>query len=73
MPTQAETADAALANLAAYQTAHVTVAAAAEMTVDMVTDNVFTPAEALQSLAGFVSQYRDRLAALDGHNHEVRA
>jgi len=37
-----------------------------------VTDNVFTPAEALQSLAGFVSQYRDRLAALDGHNHEVR-
>lgn len=72
MPTLAETADRALSNLQAYQTAHVTMAAAAEMTVDLVADHVFTPAEAVQALTEHVDRYRARLAALDGHKHEVR-
>lgn len=70
--TACERADRALANLQAYQVAHVTMAAAAEMTVDLVADHVFTPAEALQALTEHVDQYRARLAALDGHNHTVR-
>ena len=70
MPTLAETADRALVNLAAYQTAHITMAAAAEMTVDLVADLVFTPAEALQALTEHVDRYRAQLARID---HEVRA
>lgn len=66
MSTLAQKADRAQAALQAYQVAHINLAAAAEMAVDLVADHIFTPAEALQSLAGFVSQYRDRLAALDG-------
>jgi hypothetical protein len=68
--TACERADRALANLAAYQTAHVTMAAAAEMTVDLVADHVFTPAEALQALTEHVDRYRSQLARID---HEVRA
>jgi hypothetical protein len=41
-------------------------AAAAGMTVDLVADHVFTPAETLQALTEHVDQYRERLAALDG-------
>jgi hypothetical protein len=66
MPTLSETADRALANMQAYQVAHVTMAATAEMVVDMVAGNAFTPAEALQALTEHVDQYRARLAALDG-------
>jgi hypothetical protein len=66
MPTLAQSADRALSNLAAYQTAHVTMAAAAEMTVDLVADHVFTPAEAVQALTEFVGLYRKTLATLDG-------
>jgi hypothetical protein len=66
MSTLAETADRAQAALQAYQTAHVTMAAAAEMTVDLVADHVFTPAEAVEALTEFVGEYRARLAELDG-------
>jgi len=66
MPSLSQKADAALANLQAYSTAHLNMAAAAEMVVDMVAGKAFTPAEAVQALAGFVSQYRAKLAALDG-------
>jgi hypothetical protein len=41
-------------------------AAAAEMTVDLVADHVFTPAETLQALTEHVDQHRARLAARDG-------
>jgi hypothetical protein len=70
MPTLSQIADRALSNLAAYQSAHVTMAAAAELTVDLVADHVFTPAEALQALTEHVDRYRAQLARID---HEVRA
>jgi hypothetical protein len=66
MSTLAQKADTALANLAAYQTAHVTMAAAAEMVVDLTIDGTFTAAEALSALAEHVARYRDELAAIDG-------
>jgi hypothetical protein len=69
MPTLAETADRALSMMERYQTAHVTMAGAAEMIVDMVAGKVFTPAEAVEALADFVKQYRAKLADID---HEVR-
>jgi GAF domain-containing protein len=70
MPTLAETADRALANMQAYSTAHLNMAAAAEMTVDLVASKVFTPAEGMEALAERVARYRDELARID---HEVRA
>jgi hypothetical protein len=65
-PTACERADRALANLQAYQVAHVTMAAAAERVVTMVAKRVFTPGEGMEALAEFVSQYRSKLAELDG-------
>jgi hypothetical protein len=73
MPTLSQTADRALANLAAYQTAHVTMAASAEMVVTMAAEGLLTPDEALASMRRHVKRYQDDLAALDGNNHEVRA
>ena len=73
MPTLSQTADAALSNVAAYQTAHVTMAASAEMVVTMAGEGLLTEAEALASLRRHVDRYHAALAALDGHNHEVRA
>jgi NifU-like protein involved in Fe-S cluster formation len=70
MPTVAETADAALAKMQAYERAHINMAASAEMVVDMVAGKAFTPAEALSALAERVARYRDELAAID---HEVPA
>jgi len=70
MPTLSQIADRALANMQAYSIAHLNMAAAAEMTVDLVADHVFTPAEALQALTEHVDRYRAQLARID---HEVRA
>ncbi len=66
MPTIAERADRALDALEKYQTAHVNMAAAAELVVDLTADGTMTAAEGLQALGDFVKQYRARLAALDG-------
>jgi hypothetical protein len=73
MPTPAETADRALATLQAFEAAHVTMAASAEMVVNMAGEGLLTEAEALASLRRHVDRYHAALAALDGHNHEVRA
>jgi hypothetical protein len=73
MPTLSQTADAALSNLAAYQTAHITMAASAEMVVTMAAEGLLTPDEALASMRRHVKRYQDNLAALDGQSHEVRA
>ncbi len=70
MPTLAQKADAALSMMERYQTAHVTMAGAAEMIVDLMVSGTFNAAEALSALAEHVSRYRDELAAID---HEVRA
>jgi hypothetical protein len=66
MPTLSETADRAQVALQAYSTAHLNMAAAAEMVVDMVAGKAFTPAEAVEALADFVRQYRAKLAEIDG-------
>ena len=66
MCTLSQKADAALANMQAYSTAHLNMAAAAEMVVDMVAGKAFTPAEAVEALADFVRQYRAKLAEIDG-------
>ena len=66
MPSLSQRTDRALAALEKYQTAHVTMAAAAEMVVDMVAGKAFTPAEAVEALADFVRQYRAKLAEIDG-------
>ena len=66
MPTLAETADRALANMQAYSVAHLNMASAAERVVTMVAEHVFTPQEGIASLAEFASQYRDKLRELDG-------
>jgi hypothetical protein len=73
MSTLAQKADRALADLQAYQTAHVTMAASAEMVVNMAGEGLLTEAEALASLRRHVDRYHAALATLDGHNHEVRA
>jgi hypothetical protein len=73
MPTLSQTADRALATLAAYQIAHVTLAASAEMVVNMAAEGLLTEAEALASLRRHVRRYQDDLAALDGQSHEVQA
>ena len=73
MRTLAETADAALAKLQAFETAHVTMAASAEMVVNMAGEGLLTPDEVLASMRRHVKRYQDDLAALDGNNHEVRA
>jgi uncharacterized protein YlzI (FlbEa/FlbD family) len=65
MPTLSQIADRALSNLQAYSTAHLNMAAAAEMVVDMVAGKAFTPAEAVSALAERVARYRDELAAID--------
>jgi hypothetical protein len=72
MPTLAETADRAQAALQAYQAAHVTLAASAEMVVNMAGEGLLTEAEALASLRRHVDRYHAALTALDGHSHEVR-
>ena len=69
MSTVAEKSDRALSAMQAYQVAHVTLAAAAEMVVDLSANHVFTPAEAVQALTEHVSRYRAQLARID---HEVR-
>jgi hypothetical protein len=69
MPSLSQRTDRALAALEKYQTAHVTMATAAEMVVDSIIDGSFTVAEALSALAEHVARYRDELAAID---HEVR-
>jgi uncharacterized membrane protein YdfJ with MMPL/SSD domain len=69
MPTLAETADRAQAALQAYQAAHVTLAASAEMVVNMAGEGLLTEAEALASLRRHVRRYQDDLAALDGQSH----
>ena len=66
MPTLAQSADAALSNLAAYQTAHIAMAASAEMVVTMAGEGLLTDAEALASLRRHVERYQVELAALDG-------
>jgi uncharacterized protein YlzI (FlbEa/FlbD family) len=66
MPTLSETADRAQVALQAYSTAHLNMAAAAEMVVDMVAGKAFTPAEAVEALTDFVKQYRAKLAEIDG-------
>jgi hypothetical protein len=66
MPTLSETADRAQVALQAYSTAHLNMAAAAEMVVDMVAGKAFTPEEGIQALADFVKQYRAKLAEIDG-------
>jgi hypothetical protein len=73
MPTLAETADAALSNLAAYEAAHITMAASAEMVAAMAGKGLLTAAEALASLRRHVDRYHAALAALDGQSHEARA
>ncbi len=66
MPTLSETADRALANMQAYQVAHINMACAAEKVSDMVAGKAFTPEEGIQALAAFVGQYRAKLAEIDG-------
>jgi len=66
MPTISQRADAALTALESYQRAHVNMAAAAELVVELTADGTMTAVEGLQALADFVKQYRARLAALDG-------
>ena len=73
MPTLSQTADRALANLAAYEAAHITMAASAEMVAAMAGEGLLTEAEALASLRRHVDHYHAALAALDGQSHEVRA
>ena len=70
MPTLSQKADAALSMMERYQTAHVTMAGAAEMIVDLMVSGTFNATEALSALAEHVARYRDELAAID---HEVRA
>jgi hypothetical protein len=73
MPTLSQTAHRALANLQSHQVAHVTMAASAEMVVNMAAEGLLTPDEALASMRRHVKRYQDGLAALDGQSHEVRA
>ncbi|MGB8298058.1 MAG: hypothetical protein WCG85_21780 [Polyangia bacterium] len=70
MPTLSQTADAALAKLQAFEAAHITMAASAEMVVNMAGEGLLTPDEALASMRRHVKRYRDELAAID---HEVHA
>jgi hypothetical protein len=65
MPTLSQKADAALSMMERYQVAHVTMAASAEMIVDMLVDGTFNAAQALSALAEHVAQYRLRLARID--------
>jgi hypothetical protein len=73
MPTLSQIADAALAKLQAFEAAHVTMAASAEMVVNMAGEGLLTDAEALSSLRRHVDRYHAALAALDGQSHEARA
>jgi hypothetical protein len=66
MPTLTEKADAALFMMERYQVAHVTMATAATMVVDLIIAGSFTVAEALCALADHVARYRCELATLDG-------
>jgi hypothetical protein len=65
MDILASRSDAATKALTEYGAAHVVMASAAERVVAMVAAHVFTPGEAIESLAMFASQYRDKLRALD--------
>jgi hypothetical protein len=65
MPTLAETADAALANMQAHQVLYVTLSSAAEMVVNMAAEGLLTEAEALASLRCHVRRFQVDLAALD--------
>ncbi|MGB8296933.1 MAG: hypothetical protein WCG85_16000 [Polyangia bacterium] len=72
MPNRAA-ADRAPSTLERYQVAHVTMAASAEMVVNMAGEGLLKEAEALASLRRHVDRYHAALAALDGQSHEVRA
>ena len=65
MPTLSQKADAALSMMERYQTAHVTMAGAAEMIVDLLVSGTFNAAEALSALGEHVARYRLQLAEID--------
>jgi hypothetical protein len=65
MSTLAERSDRATVALREYGAAHIVMACAAERVCAMVAAHVFTPAEAIESLAMFAAQYRAKLAEID--------
>lgn len=65
MPTLSEKADAALSTMERYSIAHITMAGAAEMIVDLLVSGTFNAAEALSALGEHVARYRLQLAEID--------
>ena len=66
MDSLSERSDRATKALKEYSTAHIVMASAAERVCEMVVAKAFSPAEAIESLAMFASQYRRKLRELDG-------